>query len=69
MFKLSNKNDYGFIAHELQEILPDLVNGYKDEMDEKNEPKYQSINYISIIAILVKEVQDMKRIMIKNNLL
>jgi UDP-3-O-[3-hydroxymyristoyl] glucosamine N-acyltransferase len=52
--RLNNKNDVGFIAHELQEIYPDLVTGEKDGSD------HQTINYISLIGILVNEVQSLK---------
>ena len=48
--KLTNSKDMGFIAHEVQEIIPELVHGEKDGQD------YQSINYIGMIPILVKEV-------------
>ena len=53
--KLSNMDDLGFIAHEVQDVYPCLVNG---EKDGKN---YQSLNYIGIIPILVKEIQDLKK--------
>ena len=46
----------GFIAHELQEIFPHLVNG------EKDGEKMQSVNYIGLIAILTKELQSLKSI-------
>jgi hypothetical protein len=45
----------GFIAHELQEVFPHLVNGEKDGED------MQSVNYIQLIAILTKEIQDLKK--------
>jgi uncharacterized protein with FMN-binding domain len=51
---LSQKDDIGFIAHELQEHLPLLVNG------EKDGPDNQSINYIGLIPILVSEIQELK---------
>jgi predicted acyltransferase (DUF342 family) len=50
-----NIHDMGFIAHEVQEVLPFLVHG---EKDGKN---MQSLNYTGFIALLVKEVQDLKR--------
>jgi hypothetical protein len=53
--RLSGKEDMGFIAHELQEEIPFLVNG---EKDGKN---YQSINYLGLIGLLVKELQDLKK--------
>ena len=48
------KQDIGFIAHEVQEIYPFLVNGNKDDEN------YQSINYTGFIPILVKEIQLLK---------
>jgi hypothetical protein len=53
--KISKNEDIGLIAHELQEIYPFLVTGIKDS-DE-----YQSINYIGLIGILIKEIQDLKK--------
>jgi cytoskeletal protein CcmA (bactofilin family) len=53
--KLSNKKDIGFLAHEVQQIFPYLVEGNKDD------EKYQSMNYIGLIAVLVKEVQELKK--------
>lgn len=50
-----NKEDIGFIAHEVQEIYPFLVSGEKDGTE------YQSINYNGFIGILVKEIQDLKK--------
>jgi hypothetical protein len=52
---LSNREDMGFLAHEVQEIFPFLVSGEKDGTD------YQSVNYIGIIALLVKEMQEVKK--------
>ena len=56
MNKLSNKNDFGLIAHELQLEYPDLVSGIKDGTE------YQSVNYTGLISILIKEIQDLKRL-------
>jgi hypothetical protein len=53
--KLLNKNEYGFIAHEVQEVFPELVVGNKDA------EQYQTINYTPLFALLVKEVKEMKR--------
>ena len=49
------KHNMGFLAHEVQEIFPFLVDGEKDSKD------IQSINYNGFIALLVKEVQDLKK--------
>jgi hypothetical protein len=53
--KLLHKHEYGFIAHEVQEIFPDLVVGIKDA------DQYQTINYTPMFALLVNEVKQMKR--------
>jgi len=53
--KLTRKEDMGFIAHELQEQFPYLVNG------EKDAENYQSVNYTGLIGLLVKEIQDLKK--------
>ena len=44
----------GFIAHELQEHYPFLVTGVKDG------PDTQSVNYIGLIGLLTKEIQQLK---------
>ena len=53
--KISGKQDMGFIAHELQEHYPFLVSGNKDGSQN------QSVNYIGLIALLVKEIQELKK--------
>jgi hypothetical protein len=52
--KLINKQDIGVIAHEIQEIYPFLVTGEKDGLN------YQNINYTGLIGILIKEMQNLK---------
>jgi hypothetical protein len=51
----NNKQDIGLIAHEAQEHFPFLVTGEKD--GEQN----QSINYTGFIALLIHEIQQLKR--------
>ena len=45
----------GLIAHEVQEIYPFIVN------EEKDGEKYQSVNYTSLIALLIKEIKELKQ--------
>ena len=52
--KNTDKIEIGFIAHELQEVFPYLVTG------EKDGNQMQTVNYIGIIGILVKEIQQLK---------
>jgi len=53
--KLTERQDMGLIAHELQEVYPFLVNGVKDGKE------YQSVNYTGLIPLLIKEVQELKK--------
>ena len=52
---ITGKQDMGFIAHEVQEYFPFLVSG------EKDGPTNQSINYNGFVALLTKEIQDLKK--------
>lgn len=47
----NNNKEFGLIAHELQEHYPELVTG------EKDSEKMQSINYIGLIPLLIREIQ------------
>ena len=53
--KGSRKQDLGFLAHEVQQEIPFLVNG------EKDGENMQSLNYNGFISLLVKEIQDLKK--------
>jgi hypothetical protein len=56
----NNKTDIGFIAHEVEEVYPELVSGEKNAtIDEK--PIYQTLNYSGIIPILVNDIQHMQK--------
>jgi len=50
----NNENKFGFIAHEVQEIYPNIVTGEKDGVNT------QSVDYTQLIPILVKEIKDLK---------
>jgi hypothetical protein len=58
--KKLNRQDIGFIAHEVQEQIPFLVTGEKDCSG------FQTLNYTGIIGILTKEIQELKK---ENNIL
>jgi hypothetical protein len=48
-----------FIAHELQEHIPDAVNGDRDEVDEEGNPEYQSVDYGKLTPTLVAAIKDL----------
>lgn len=50
--RLGTNLRYGFIAQEIQEILPDLVETGTDEM------KTLGVNYIDLIAVLTQAIKD-----------
>jgi photosystem II stability/assembly factor-like uncharacterized protein len=54
-YKDSQKESIGLIAHEVQPYYPFLVEG------EKDGNKTQSVNYIGLIGVLIKEIQEIKK--------
>jgi hypothetical protein len=52
--KKSGKEEIGFIAPEVQEVFPCLVIG------EKDGPDIQTLNYMGLIGVLTKEIQNLK---------
>ena len=52
----SGRQNIGLIAHELQEQFPFLVDGDKDG------ETIQSVNYIGLIGLLIKEIQELKNL-------
>ena len=48
----------GFIAHEVQEYVPQAINGEKDEVDEKGDPVYQSIDHSKLVPVLTAALQE-----------
>jgi hypothetical protein len=49
---------YGFVAHELQEVIPYLVSGKKDAVDANGKIIPQSVDYSKLTPILVKAIQE-----------
>ena len=50
----SEKRSYGVLAHELNEIYPEAVEGEKDEKEN------QCVDYSKIVPLLVKAIQELK---------
>ena len=53
--KSTNRSEMGFIAHEIQEHYPHLVNG------EKDQDTNQTLQYNGLIGVLTKELQDLRK--------
>jgi hypothetical protein len=60
--KNSNKREYGFIAHELQEVAPDAVHGKKDAADADGNPIYQGVDASFLVATLTAAIQEQQAI-------
>ena len=52
----------GFIAHELQAVLPDAVVGEKDAVDVDGNPEYQGIDTSFLVATLTAAIQEQQAI-------
>ena len=48
----------GFLAHELQEVVPEAATGTKDEVDEEGNPVYQGIDQSKLVPLLTKALQE-----------
>jgi hypothetical protein len=50
----------GFIAHELQAVVPQCVTGEKDAVDAEGKPQYQGIDTSFLVATLTAAIQELK---------
>ena len=48
----------GFLAHEVQEVLPSVVTGEKDAVDENGKDDYQQMDYSKLTPILTAALQE-----------
>jgi hypothetical protein len=48
----------GFIAHELQAVVPDCVSGEKDAVDAEGKPQYQGVDTSFLVATLTAAIQE-----------
>jgi hypothetical protein len=60
-WKSTGTNDEGFLAHELQAIVPQAVRGEKDEVDADGKPVYQSIDTSVLVATLTAAIQEQQK--------
>ena len=49
----------GFLAHEVEEIIPEAVTGEKDAVDNEGNNIYQSIDHSKIVPLLTASIQDL----------
>jgi hypothetical protein len=55
-----NSDGEGFIAHELQSVIPHAVTGDKDAVDEEGNIKPQGVDYSKIVVHLVAAIQELE---------
>ena len=58
-WKIDGSSGQGFIAHELQAIVPDCVTGEKDGVDKDGNPDYQGIDTSFLVATLTAAIQEL----------
>jgi hypothetical protein len=61
-WKTDGADGQGFIAHELQEVVPDCVVGDKDAVDKDGNPKYQGVDTSFLVATLTAAIQEQQAI-------
>lgn len=59
-WKSDGSNGQGFIAHELQAVVPDAVIGAKDGVDANGNPEYQGVDTSFLVATLTAAIQELK---------
>ena len=57
-WKRDNSEGQGFIAHELQEVVPECVTGTKDAIDRDGNPEYQGVDTSFLVATLTAAIQE-----------
>ena len=58
-WKADGSSGQGFIAHELQDVVPDCVTGEKDAVDAEGKPVYQGIDTSFLVATLTAAIQEL----------
>jgi hypothetical protein len=61
-WKADGSDGQGFIAHELQAVVPDCVTGEKDAVDADGNPVYQGVDTSFLVATLTAAIQELKAI-------
>ena len=50
----------GFLAHEVQDIVPEAISGTKDAVDADGNPEYQGIDQSKLVPLLVATIQELE---------
>jgi hypothetical protein len=58
-WKADGSSGQGFIAHELQAVVPDAVTGEKDAVDKDGKPIHQGVDTSFLVATLTAAIQEL----------
>ena len=50
----------GFLAHEVQAVVPEAITGTKDEVDDDGNPVYQGIDQGKLVPLLVATIKELE---------
>ena len=50
----------GFLAHEVQAVVPEAITGTHNEVDDDGNPVYQGIDQSKLVPLLVKAIQELE---------
>ena len=50
----------GFLAHEVQSVVPEAITGTHNEVDDDGNPVYQQIDQAKLVPLLVKTIQELE---------
>jgi len=59
-WKSTGQASQGFIAHELQAVVPECVSGEKDAVDADGKPVHQGVDTSFLVATLTAAIQELK---------
>jgi hypothetical protein len=57
-WKSTGQASQGFIAHELQAVVPECVSGEKDAVDADGKPIHQGVDTSFLVATLTAAIQE-----------
>jgi hypothetical protein len=66
-WKIDGSAGQGFIAHELQSVIPDCVVGEKDAVDAEGNPDYQGIDTSFLVATLTAAIQEQQTLIVSQS--
>ena len=52
----------GFLAHEVQSVVPEAISGEKDAVDSEGNPDYQGIDQSKLVPLLTKAIQEQQAV-------